>query len=109
MAKVVTETFVDDLDGSTEDVHTYRFGVPHPDIPGRNAVYDIDLSRENYQKLATLLQPYVEAARFVAGTRPRVDNAAVRAWAKEQKILISERGRIPKSVMDAYYAGNPKP
>ncbi|WP_043650943.1 histone-like nucleoid-structuring protein Lsr2 [Cellulosimicrobium cellulans] len=94
----------DDLDGS-EGARTYAFSWQQ----GR---YEIDLSDEHRDELLTALQPYITAARRVG---PRVastgttssttsDRAAVRAWARENGYEVSDRGRIPGAVIEAYAA-----
>jgi hypothetical protein len=108
MAQQTTVRFVDDLDGS-EASGTVEFA-----FEGRR--YEIDLSDENAEKLRSALSPFVDAARKVGGrgrgrrqaTEPRSarssreDTAAIRQWAREHGHKISDRGRIPKSVLDAY-------
>jgi len=115
MAQQTTVRFVDDLDGS-EASGTFDFS-----LEGRN--YQIDLSDENAAKLRDALAPYVGAARKAGGRgrgrtpRPtavaekparsnREETAAVRQWARENGHQVSERGRIPKSVIEAYQAAN---
>ncbi|MGS0688826.1 histone-like nucleoid-structuring protein Lsr2 [Nakamurella sp. GG22] len=100
-------TVVDDIDGSTDDVITCAFGL------GPNQ-YEIDLSAENREELENVLAKFIDAARLVQGgkrarrkssTSTRTDRqhtAEVRAWAKEQGLQVSERGRIGKEVLDAY-------
>lgn len=77
------------------------------------AEYEIDLSAANAGWFRTQLLPFVEHARkLVQGQRThpgrmsaaRRDSGAVRAWAKEHGIQISERGRIPASVTERYEA-----
>jgi hypothetical protein len=106
VAKQTTVTLVDDLDGSqaTEQV---EFAVD-----GRS--YEIDLSPANSAKLREALAPFISVARR-AGTRrsasspapsrpaaDRVQNQAIREWAVAQGMKISERGRIPSGVLEAY-------
>lgn len=43
-----------------------------------------------------------QAARRGSGQRP--DNVAIRIWARENGHEISERGRIPAAVVEAYEA-----
>lgn len=94
----------DDLDGS-EGARTYAFSWQQ----GR---YEIDLSDEHRDELLAALQPYITAARRVgrrvasAGTTSstRHDRAAVRAWARENGHQVSDRGRIPTAVLEAYDA-----
>lgn len=108
MAQQTTITLVDDLD-STEADEQVEFSVD-----GR--AYEIDLSTKNAEKLRESLAPYVAAARRGSGRRStssgtssngssaseRAANRAVREWATAQGMKISERGRIPSSVLEAY-------
>jgi hypothetical protein len=78
--------------------------------------YEIDLSKENADSLRTDLKRYVDAGRRVgraqsAGRRggsgrAHPTTAAVRAWARQHGYPISERGRIPITVVEAYEAAN---
>ena len=75
--------------------------------------YEIDLNAKNGAAFRTQLAPYVEHARKT-GRAParRAGRAAssrqrsgdIRAWAKEHGLAISERGRIPASVVEQYNA-----
>lgn len=109
MAQQTTITLIDDLDGSEADEQV-EFGVD-----GRT--YAIDLSAENAGRLRESLAPFVSAARRTgtsprragAGSSPngssaseRAANRAIREWAIAQGMKISERGRIPSSVLEAY-------
>jgi hypothetical protein len=111
MAQKVTVTLVDDLDG-TEAEETVEFGLD-------GASYQIDLSEDNAERLRDALAEYVEharrsggrkraAARPAAGrpvrpaTADREQNQAIRAWARKQGMKVSDRGRIPSEVIDAY-------
>ena len=108
MAKQTTVTLVDDLDGSTADEQV-EFAMD-----GRS--YEIDLSSANSAKLRDALAPFISAARrtggrrrsggAVATARPSTDreqNQAIREWAQAQGMKISERGRIPSNVLEAYH------
>jgi len=112
MAQKVDVRFVDDLDGS-EASGTVSFA-----LDGR--AYEIDLSEENAAKLRDSLATFVAAARRTGSRRPRSQRsstseppatparpsreatAAVRTWARENGHEVSERGRIPKAVIEAY-------
>jgi nucleoid-associated protein Lsr2 len=105
MAQRVTVELEDDLDGGPAD-ETLRFG-----LGGTN--YEIDLSKKNASKFRRQIVPYIEHARKVGrGPRRRLlrttssrdRSADIRAWAKEQGIAVSERGRIPASVIEQYEA-----
>jgi len=106
VAKQTTVILVDDLDGS-EATEQVEFGVD-----GRS--YEIDLSAANSAKLREALAPFISAARRAGGRRSpappapsrpvsdRVQNQAIREWALAQGMKISERGRIPSNVLEAY-------
>ncbi len=118
MAQQVNVKFVDDLDGS-DAAGTVMFG-----IDGR--AYEIDLSDDNAAKLRESLASYIAAARksggpgaggrrtqkmtATSGPRPqpldREQTAAIRAWARQNGHQVSERGRIPKVVVEAFQAAH---
>ncbi len=109
MAKQTTVTLVDDLDGSVADEQV-EFAMD-----GRS--YEIDLSAANSARLREALAPFISAARRTSGrrrsaaasvatSRPSTDreqNQAIRDWAQQQGMKISERGRIPSNVLEAYH------
>ena len=114
MAQQTTVRFLDDLDGSDAS-GTVDFG-----LDGRN--YEIDLSDDNAAKLRDALAPFIEAGRKAGGRssgrgRGRVqrqsaensavrsnreDTAAIREWARAHGHKVNDRGRISKSVIEAY-------
>ena len=105
MAQRVTVELEDDLDGGPAD-ETLRFGLGGTD-------YEIDLSKNNASRFRRQIAPYIEHARKAGrGQRRRPARAAssrersgdIRAWAKDQGITVSERGRIPASVVEQYEA-----
>lgn len=110
MAKQTTVILVDDLDGG-EAAEQVEFGVD-----GKS--YEIDLSAANSAKLRAALAPFISAARRAgarrsaaapAPSRPasdRVQNQAIREWAVAQGMKISERGRIPSNVLEAYHSSH---
>jgi len=114
MARQVITTLIDDLDGKKAD-RTVEFS-----LDGTN--YTIDLSESNAGKLRKALDPYINAgtrlgrastgripARRSAPVRTagsRDENRSIREWAVANGHQISERGRIPQSVTDAYRAAN---
>lgn len=113
MAKKHITQLIDDLDGTVlDDGATVYFSLD-------GKAYEIDLSDANAQTLRDVLTPYIKAGRPIAGngvrttTRPRsgaksgrVDLAAVRAWAKDNGHTVSDRGRVPGSVLEAYDAAH---
>jgi hypothetical protein len=106
---MATKTMIvmeDDYDGGKAD-ETVRFGLD-------GAMYEIDLSDNNADKLRTALSPFLEAARRTGGrsTTKRgsdvstgaVDTKAVRAWAASNGVSVSSRGRIPTQIIEQYRA-----
>src|SRR6266480_363808 len=100
MAQKVTVALEDDLDGGPAD-ETVRFGVD-------GTAYEIDLSTRNAAAFRRKLAPFIDHARKAGrGQRRRPGRTAasrdrsgnIRAWAKEQGIAVSARGRIPASVV----------
>lgn len=105
MSQKVTVALEDDLDGGPAD-ETLRFGFGGAD-------YEIDLNRKNAGAFRKALTPYIEHARkagrpqpprAVRGAANRQRSGEIRAWAKERGIAVSERGRIPASVIEQYEA-----
>jgi hypothetical protein len=107
MAKTVNVVITDDLDGSP-DAQTVAFS-----FDGHS--YEIDLGPKNLAKLQKSLQPFIDAGRRTAHRRAakaargggaRTDRAAVRAWATEHGMKVSERGRISAEVLSKYDASH---
>jgi hypothetical protein len=105
MAQKVTVALEDDLTGGPAD-QKVRFAV-------EGTGYEIDLSAKNVAAFRKLLAPYLEHARKAgrASARRAGRTAAsrqrsgdIRAWAKQHGLAVSERGRIPASVMEQYEA-----
>ena len=118
MAQRTTVSLVDDLDQSDAD-ETVEFGVD-------GVSYAIDLSKTNAASLRDALAAYVAHARRTSGRRraggstrdssssgpsrptrrtgsDRDQNKAIRDWARRQGKTISERGRIPSEISEAYH------
>jgi len=82
--------------------------------------YTIDLSEKNAGKLRRALDPYLAVASKVGctGTNGRItsravaapsrsnrdQNQAIREWATKNGYEVSERGRIPASIAEAFHA-----
>lgn len=95
----------DDIDGSEEGVRSYRFAW-------QDAVYEIDLNDSHRDELLRALQPYIDAGRR-QGRRPAATRngsttgenlAVVRAWARDNGHEVSNRGRVPNAIIEAYRA-----
>lgn len=95
---------MDDMDGSPAAT-TVRF-----DFDG--ASYEIDLSEAHAGQFARAMEPYLGNARRVSRQRrpaqvpgrTRHDQSEVRAWAREQGLKVSDRGRIPADVLAKFEA-----
>ncbi len=105
MAQKVTVTLEDDLDGGPAD-ETVRFGFGASE-------YEIDLSAKNARAFRQQLTPFIDHARKASRgparrtartSAGRLRSGDVRAWAKDHGLAVSERGRIPASVLEQYQA-----
>lgn len=115
MARRIVHQLVDDLDGTVLDIgsgETVLFSLD-------GVAYEIDLTDDNAAALRAALAPYIEAGRSISsarggsGSAPRrrrrtgqQDYAAIREWAKANGHTVSERGRVPASVLEAYDAAH---
>lgn len=122
MAKRVTTQLVDDIDGaviSDESGETIEFAVS-------GVEYSIDLKAKNANEFHKKLEYYIEHATRVGGRKRKPSTAtaatvsatgapakrdpeqtrAIRQWAFDNGYEISERGRIPASVEEAYNAAH---
>lgn len=101
--RTVTE-LLDDMTGQAAD-ETVLFGMD-------GVEYEIDMTKKNAAALRKALGPWQEHARRVGGRRTPVmqhvpagvDNRAVRAWAASNGVPLSDRGRIPASVIEQFHA-----
>lgn len=110
MAQKVQVILLDDLDGG-EAEETVSFALD-------GASYEIDLSAKNAGKLRDAMAPYVASARkasaakrgrgrgAASGRSSRSDTTAIREWAREQGLKVSDRGRIPSDILAKYEAAN---
>ena len=103
--------YLDDIDGS-EAAETLRYGLD-------GASYEIDLNAEHAEKLRAALARFILKSRRIGRANPvpsrvrvattparvdRAQNQAVRDWARSKGIEVSDRGRIPRNVIDQYDA-----
>jgi len=109
MARKVQMILLDDIDGG-EAKRTVTFALD-------GKAYEIDLNDANLDKLSEALAPFIEKARRSStggGRRPASrraasaggDASAVRTWAREHGYDVSDRGRVPKEIRDAYDQSN---
>ena len=114
MAQKTIVTLVDDLTGeAVENISTVEFA-----LDGR--AYELDLTAENSAKLHDALSQYVNAARRIGGRRRsgvhpgrvikstsptgynRETLKSIREWAKKNGQNVSDRGRLPAEVLQAW-------
>lgn len=108
MAQRVQVVLEDDLDGG-DAAETVVFGLD-------GAEYEIDLSAKNAAKLRDAFAVYVASGRRTGGRRKRAavapaavsDAAAIRAWAADNGVEVSAKGRIPESVREQYEKASSK-
>ena len=115
MARKIVHQLVDDLDGTVLEPgegETVLFA-----LDGKS--YEIDLTAQNAQSLRDAFTKYIDAARRMssggsgnsAAARGRrrtgqTDYGPIREWAKENGYTVSERGRVPATIIDAYEAAH---
>lgn len=114
MARKIVHQLVDDIDGTVLEPgegETVLFA-----LDGKS--YEIDLTEANAATLRDALAPYISAGRRAGGgssSGPKQqqrrrggqkDYGPIREWAKANGYTVSERGRVPASVLEAYEAAN---
>ncbi|WP_300266568.1 Lsr2 family protein [Microbacterium sp.] len=115
MARRIVHQLVDDIDGTVLEVGEGE--SVHFSLNGN--AYEIDLKTENADALREALEPYISAGRRAsnAGSSSRGSSsrkrasrspeiATIRAWAQANGHPISERGRIPATIVEAYRAAH---
>ncbi|MEN0022493.1 Lsr2 family protein [Microbacterium sp. LWO14-1.2] len=114
MAKRIVHQLVDDIDGSVLEAgegETVHFSL-------NGTAYEIDLNDDHAKELRAAFEPYISAGRRAGGSSPsrstgsrkrtarNPEVAAIRAWANDNGYSLSERGRIPAPVIEAYNAAH---
>jgi hypothetical protein len=112
VAQQVTVQLLDDLDGTqSDDISTVSFGLD-------GVTYEIDLTQANADNLRKSLEDFVAHARRTGGRLKRGTNStsrgttgasheqaqAIRKWARKNGHDVSDRGRIPASIVEAFEA-----
>ena len=105
MARQIRVFLTDDIDGG-EAASTVEFSLG-------GASYSIDLSEANQAKLQDALAPFIANATRTGRTRkatartPRGGGSSeVRSWARANGFEVSDRGRVPATILQAYNAAN---
>lgn len=112
MARRIVHQIVDDLDGTILEAgagETVSFSLD-------GVAYEIDLTEAHAGALRDVLAPYIDAGRSISSPRSatptgnkrrrtgQTDYAPVREWAKANGYSVSERGRVPAAILEAYEA-----
>jgi hypothetical protein len=115
MAQKTIVTLVDDLTGEeAENISTVEFALD-------GVTYELDLTDENSTKLHGALSQYAKAGRRIGGRRRssvgpgraikgtsgaagynRETLKSIREWAKTNGHKVSDRGRLPAEVLQAW-------
>ena len=110
MAQKVQVILVDDIEGGAAD-ETVSFSLD-------GVSYELDLSKKNAAKLRDSFAQYVASARRVggrgrgrgrrgrAGGTRGTDTSAIRQWARDQGLKVSDRGRVPADILAKYEAAH---
>lgn len=117
MAQQIITSLVDDIDGS-EATETIELGWG-------GKVLELDLGPHNLKALDEALSTFVAAARVkgrmvldgkarrssgLQRTKPtRGETQEIRAWARAQGLVVSERGRLPESVLEGFEKAKARP
>jgi hypothetical protein len=106
MAQQVTTTLIDDIDGG-KAAETIRFAID-------GVEYEIDLSARNAGRLRKALDEFVANGRRVGGRQvarrkqtrrsPGHKPQDIRDWAKANGHAVADRGAIPATLREAFYA-----
>jgi len=110
MVQRVEVQLTDDLDGT--DIATGKGETLTFALDGYT--YEIDLTNKNAGTLRKVLTPYVDAGRRVTTSRGAKvrrtqvgpDATTLREWARANGYEVSDRGRIPASVREAFEGAN---
>jgi hypothetical protein len=109
MVQKTVVTVVCDLphDGEAEGNETVSFSVD-------GTAYEIDVCSAHAKELHNVFSGYIEHARRVSGRAAarrkarsgpgRERSSEIRQWARERGDKVSERGRIPASIIQEYEA-----
>ena len=106
MAQKVNIVLVDDIDGS-DATETVSFGLD-------GSTYEIDLNDKNAAALRDALAGYLGHARKVTNSRGRRTRTTtsgpsareLRDWARSNGFKVSDRGRVPTEVREAFDAAH---
>ncbi|MGV9711676.1 histone-like nucleoid-structuring protein Lsr2 [Gordonia sp. NPDC003424] len=111
MAKKEIVQVIDDIDGKVlDDYETVRWSLD-------GKTYEFDTSAKHAAQFRDSLAKYMDVSRVTSsrgvkrvvatnGTRSKEQTKAIREWAINNGHDVSERGRIPLSVIEAFEAAH---
>lgn len=111
MARKEVVQIIDDLDGKVLD----EYETVQWSLDGKN--YEFDTSTKHAQQFRDSLAKYLEVSRTTSsnrarrttplkGARSKEQTQAIREWANNNGYEVSDRGRIPLSVLEAFEAAH---
>lgn len=112
MAKKEIVQVIDDIDGKVlEEYETVRWSLD-------GKTYEFDTSAKHAAQFRDSLAKYIDVSRVTSsrgikraapasgGVRSKEQTKAIREWAINSGYEVSERGRIPLSVIEAFEAAH---
>ena len=110
MATQTRTEIIDDIDGKTlRDPITIEFSID-------GVAYEFDTSAKHAKEFRQAVEPYTSVARRAkpaparrrrtTGRRSPEQLAAIREWARQNGHTVSDKGRIARSVVDAFDAAH---
>jgi hypothetical protein len=110
MVQRIEIRLTDDLDGA--DIPAGKGETVPFALDGKS--YEIDLRTKNASALRRALAPYVEAGRPIKNGRGMrvirtavgADARTVKEWARANGFDVSDRGRVPAHIREAFDAAN---
>lgn len=111
MAKKEIVQVIDDIDGKVlEKYETVKWS-----LDGKN--YEFDTSAKHAQQFRDALDRYISVSRSssarasrrsanTGGTHSKEQTQAIRKWAVKNGYEVSDRGRIPLAVLEAFEAAH---
>ncbi|GAA1480814.1 Lsr2 family protein [Gordonia sinesedis] len=110
MAKKEIVQVIDDIDGKVLD----KYETVKWSLDGKN--YEFDTSAKHAQQFRDALEKYVAVSRnattraprraHTGGTHSKEQTQAIRKWAVKNGYEVSDRGRIPLAVLEAFEAAH---
>lgn len=101
MAQKITVSLIDDLDGTNDGT------VAPVESSLDGVIYEADLSEANAERLRDVCAKYIRVARRTHGGKIPSKSAPgqaglIREWALKNGQKLSDRGRLPTNVVEAY-------